>query len=60
MADFSMMAYLHYPSSETGYDFAVTHPAICDWLKRLAELPGFKPAYELLPGRRLTYYASTL
>jgi glutathione S-transferase len=43
-----------------GYDFAVSHPAICDWLKGLAELPGFKPAYELLPGRRLTYYASTL
>ncbi|HUH64664.1 MAG TPA: glutathione binding-like protein, partial [Terracidiphilus sp.] len=60
VADFSMMAYLHYPSRETGYDFAVTHPAICDWLKRLAELPGFKPAYELLPGGRLTYYTSTL
>ena len=28
IADISMMAYLHYPADETGYDFAASHPAI--------------------------------
>jgi glutathione S-transferase len=28
VADFSMMAYLHYPADETGYDFVVSHPAV--------------------------------
>ncbi|MET4391384.1 glutathione S-transferase [Bradyrhizobium sp. F1.4.3] len=28
VADFSMMAHLHYPSDEHGYDFAASHPAI--------------------------------
>jgi glutathione S-transferase len=54
------MAYLHYPSSETGYDFAASHPAIHAWLKRMAALPGWKSAYDLLPGKRLTHYASAL
>src|ERR1700761_3026170 len=27
IADFSMMAYLAFPSDETGYDFAANHPA---------------------------------
>jgi glutathione S-transferase len=58
IADISMMAYLHYPSRETGYDFAQSHPAIDGWLKRMAALPGWKPAYHLLPGKRLTHYAS--
>jgi len=57
IADISMMAYLHYPSNETGYDFAVSHPAISAWLGRMAALPGWKPAYDLLPGKRLTHYA---
>ena len=57
VADISMMAYLHYPSDETGYDFAVSHPAIRAWLGRMADLPGWKSAYELLPGKRLTHYA---
>ncbi|QDP24164.1 glutathione S-transferase family protein [Bradyrhizobium cosmicum] len=57
VADFSMMAYLHYPSDEHGYDFAQSHPAIHAWLGRMAALPGWKPAYELLPGRRMTKYA---
>jgi glutathione S-transferase len=38
VADFSMMAYLSFPSDETGYDFAVSHPAIHAWLTRLARL----------------------
>ncbi|OAE98048.1 glutathione S-transferase [Bradyrhizobium centrolobii] len=57
VADFSMMAYLHYPSDEHGYDFAASHPAIHAWLGRLAALPGWKSAYDLLPGKRLTHYA---
>ena len=57
IADISMMAYLHYPSDETGYHFAVSHPAISAWLGRMAALPGWKPAYDLLPGKRLTHYA---
>ena len=27
-----MMAYLSYPGDETGYDFAMSHPAIHAWL----------------------------
>jgi len=57
IADISMMAYLHYPSDETGYDFAASHPAISAWLGRMAGLPGWKSAYDLLPGKRLTHYA---
>ena len=57
VADFSMMAYLHYPADETGYDFAKSHPAIHAWLGRIAALPGWKSAYDLLPGKRLTHYA---
>ena len=58
IADVSMMAYLHYPSDETGYDFAVSHPSISAWLGRMAALPGWKSAYDLLPGKRLTHYAT--
>jgi len=57
VADISMMAYLHYPSDETGYDFAVSHPHVGAWLGRMASLPGWKSAYDLLPGKRLTHYA---
>lgn len=57
IADFSMHAYLHFPSGEHGYDFAASHPAIHAWLGRLAALPRYKTAYELLPGKRLVHYA---
>lgn len=57
IADISMLAYLHYPSDEHGYDFSLSHPAIAAWLARMAELPGYKPAYDLLPGRRMTNHA---
>ena len=57
VADISMMAYLHYPADETGYDWAASHPAIHAWLGRMAKLPGWKSAYDLLPGKRLTHYA---
>ena len=57
IADISMMAYLHYPADETGYDLATSHPAIHAWLGRMARLPGWKSAYDLLPGKRMTHYA---
>ncbi|WP_407148282.1 glutathione S-transferase family protein [Bradyrhizobium sp. ORS 86] len=57
VSDFSMMAYLHYPGDETGYDFATSHPKIRAWLDRIAALPGWKSAYDLLPGQRLQHYA---
>jgi len=57
VADISMMAYLHYPADETGYDFSASHPAIHAWLGRMSRLPGWKSAYDLLPGPRLTHYA---
>jgi glutathione S-transferase len=57
VADFSMMAYLHYPADETGYDFAASHPAVKAWLDRIADLPGWRSAYDLLPGKRLPHYA---
>ena len=57
VADISMQAYLSYPADETGYDFAVSHPAVHAWLQRIAALPGWRSAYDLLPGKRLTKYA---
>jgi glutathione S-transferase len=57
VADFSMIAYLSYPNDETGYDFAASHPAVNAWLRRVAELPGWRSPYDLLPGKRLTHYA---
>jgi glutathione S-transferase len=56
VADLSMIAYLHYPADETGYDFKSSHPAIDRWLQRVAALPGWRSAYDLLPGKRLTHY----
>jgi glutathione S-transferase len=57
IADISMQAYLHFPGSETGFDFAASHPAVRAWLDRIAALPGWKSAYDLLPGKHLTQYA---
>ena len=57
IADISMMAYLHYPSDETGYDLESSHPAVHAWLGRMAGMPGWRPAYDLLPGKRLVHYA---
>ena len=56
IADFSMIAYLSFPTDETGYDFTISHPAISAWLARVANLPGWRSPYELLPGKRLTHY----
>jgi len=57
VADLSMMAYLSFPKDETGYDLAVSHPAVHTWLGQLAALPGWRSPYELLPGKRLVHYA---
>jgi glutathione S-transferase len=57
VADFSLMAYLSYPKDETGYDLAVSHPAVRTWLGRIAQLPGWRSPYDPLPGKRLVHYA---
>lgn len=56
IVDISMCAYLSYPSDETGYDLASSHPRVHAWLGRIAELPNWKYQYDLLPGRRLQHY----
>jgi glutathione S-transferase len=53
VADISMVGYLSFPKEEAGYDIAVSHPAIHGWLGRVAKLPGWRPPYDLLPGKRL-------
>ena len=56
VADISMSAYLSYPSNETGFDLAKSHPSIHAWLGRVADLPGWRPPYDLLPGKHLVHY----
>jgi glutathione S-transferase len=56
IADISLMAYLSFPSRESGYDLAASHPAVDAWLARIAELPGWRAPYDLLPGKRLPCY----
>jgi glutathione S-transferase len=54
IADLSMVGYLYYPESETGYDLPASHPNIARWLERVAGLPGWQPPYQLLPGKRFS------
>jgi glutathione S-transferase len=56
IADLSMIAYLSFPSDETGYDLATSHPAVQAWLARVAAIPGWRAPYDLLPGKRLRKY----
>lgn len=56
IADISMMAYLHFPANEHGYDFATSHPAIHAWLGSIAATSGWRSAYDLLPGQRLRQF----
>jgi glutathione S-transferase len=56
IADISLMAYLSFPKHESGYDLAVSHPAVEAWLDRLAALPDRRAPYDLLPGKRLRCY----
>lgn len=53
VADISMCGYLMFPPDESGYDLVQQVPSVAAWLGRIAALPGWKPAYELLPGQRL-------
>jgi len=57
VADLSMVGYLFFPKDESGYDLAVSHPAVQRWLDRVAALPGWRAPYDLLPGQRLRRYA---
>jgi glutathione S-transferase len=57
IVDISMCAYLSYPSDETGYDLAASHPKVNEWLGRIAALPNWQYQYDLLPGKRLQRYA---
>jgi glutathione S-transferase len=56
IADISMVGYLLFPKEESGYDFAVSHPALHAWLGRVSALPGWRAPYDLLPGKRLHRY----
>ena len=56
IADLSICAYLSFPSDETGYDLATSHPAVQAWLGRVAAIPGWRAPYDLLPGKRLRKY----
>jgi len=56
VADISMVGYLSFPKHESGYDLAANHPAVDEWLGRIAALPGWQAPYELLPGKRLPCY----
>lgn len=56
IVDISMCAYLSYPSHETGYDLAASHPRVHAWLDRLSQVPDWKSPYDLLPGQRLRRY----
>jgi len=53
IADFSLAGYMFYPTEETGYDWAKSHPNIHAWTERIRALPGWKDPYDLLPGQRI-------
>jgi glutathione S-transferase len=40
----------------SSFDFAVSHPSIAAWLDGVSALPGWRPPYDLLPGKRLQCY----
>ncbi|HBZ45505.1 MAG TPA: glutathione S-transferase [Maritimibacter sp.] len=48
MADLSCCSYLYYPEP-FGFD-RDDYPAISRWLDRIADLPGWKHPYDLMPG----------
>lgn len=48
IADISLAGYVYY-TEETGLDRWATFPAIDAWRKRIAELPGWKAPYDLMP-----------
>ena len=56
IGDISTIGYLMFPKYEAGFDFAVSHLSIAAWLDRISALPGWRPPYDLLPGKRLRCY----
>lgn len=58
IADISMMAYLSFPKHEAGYDLPTSHPNVAAWLARMADVPGCRAPYDLLPGKRLHCYVT--
>jgi glutathione S-transferase len=58
IGDISMIGYLMFPKHEAGFDFAPSHPSIAAWLDRISALPGWRPPYDLLPGKRLQCYVA--
>jgi glutathione S-transferase len=56
IVDLSMCGYLVFPPEESGYDLAGNYPGLHAWLQRIAALPGWRPPYDLLPGKRLRRY----
>jgi len=57
IADISLCGYLYFPD-EIGIDLA-QHPAVVQWLERIAALPGWVHPYELMPGHPLPDVASS-
>jgi glutathione S-transferase len=53
IADLSLAGYVYFPAEESGVDIAANYPAIARWRERLAQLPGWKSPYELLPGEKV-------
>ena len=53
IADMSLCGYLYFPREESGYDIDEQYPAIAKWLERVKRLPGWKPPYEMLPGKQV-------
>jgi len=38
-----------YPKEETCFDIAADYPSLDAWRERLADLPGWKPPYDMMP-----------
>ncbi|WP_213307975.1 glutathione S-transferase family protein [Paraburkholderia sacchari] len=53
IADLSLAGYVFYPAEETGFDLPSAYPNIARWAQRIANLPGWKDPYELMPGERI-------
>ncbi|MDR3099555.1 MAG: glutathione S-transferase C-terminal domain-containing protein [Paraburkholderia sp.] len=53
IADLSLAGYAFYPAEETSIDLAAAYPNIARWAQRIADLPGWKGPYELMPGERI-------
>lgn len=53
IADFSLSAYLFYPTAESGIDVPALYPHLGAWLDRLRALPSWGDPYEVMPGERI-------